>query len=526
MKKITTLLLLLAMVFGLFSGCGSSIDNSGYIPTGDAIIGEDEEPPEETVDEDSQELILAYYPNRSLNPLFGSDYTNRVLMSLMYQGMFVVDSSKNVEPMLCSSFRVNPRQTVWTFYVDENATFSDGSRVTIEDVMASYARAKENDYYKNRFRHLLEMEITDDGGLAMYLDTPYENLPLLLDVPIVKANEVEAEHPLGTGPYFFTQDSSGSYLHRVDTWWCGDVSTPATDRTISLVEVSSPAQIRDEFQFGSLSLACTNPMSASFAEYRSDYELWSIESGYMMYIGCNITYSDFFEDGTLRTYLTYAIDRETLAESAYNGLVDTITLPCSPRVSYYSKSLAKQYEYDSLKFIDRLRSFSIPRDKEKGGYKTMRLLVNSDDSIRVEIARDIAEALTELGLPCRTMERSQGTYKDILYAGNYDIYLGMTRLSPNMDLTEFFRPYGEMRFGGLSHETLYGMVKHSLENSGNFYNLHKILADDGRIIPVMFGYYNVYTQRGVVPDLAPSRDNVFYYSIGKSMKDIQQPTEF
>ena len=156
----------------------------------------------------------------------------------------------------------------------------------------------------------------------------------------------------------------------------------------------------------------------------------------------------------------------------------------------------------------------------------MRLLVISDDSVRVEIARDIAETLTELGLPCQTMERSQGTYKDILYAGNYDIYLGMTRLSPNMDLTEFFRPYGEMRFGGLSHETLYDMVKHSLENSGNFYNLHKILADDGRIIPVMFGYYNVYTQRGVVPDLAPSRDNVFYYSIGKSMKDIQQPTEF
>ena len=73
MKKITALLLLLAMTLGLFSGCGGSIDNSGYIPTGDAIIGEDEDPPEETIDEDSQELVLAYYPNRSLNPLFGSD---------------------------------------------------------------------------------------------------------------------------------------------------------------------------------------------------------------------------------------------------------------------------------------------------------------------------------------------------------------------------------------------------------------------------------------------------------------------
>ncbi len=525
MKRIIALFLAMVLVFSL-SGCGSSIDNSGYIPTGDAIIGEDEEPPEATVDEDTQELTLAYYPDRSMNPLFGSDYTNRVLMSLIYQGMFAIDSQKNVTPILCSSYQVNPRQTTWTFYLDENATFSDGSRVTIQDVMASYTRARETDYYKNRFSHLLDMEILEDGGLAFYLDTAYENFPLLMDIPIVKANEVEAEFPLGTGPYLFYQDASGSTLQRVANWWCGDVKTPATDKTISLVEVSSAAQIRDEFQFGSLSVACTNPMSANFAEYRSDYELWSVESGYMMYIGCNVMYSDFFEDGTLRTYLTYAIDRETLAEEVYNGLVDTVTLPCSPREVYYSKSLAKQYEYDSLKFIDRFRSFNFPRDEKTNGYKTLRLLVNSEDSARVEVARKIADALTDLGLSCDVMERSGVNYQNILYAANFDIYLGLTRLSPTMDLTEFFKPYGVMRWGGLSVESLYSMVKSTLESTSNFRNFHKMLADDGRIIPVMFGYYNVYTQRGVVPDLAPSRDNVFYYSIGKNMKDAQIETQY
>ncbi len=526
MKRTIALLLAVLLALGLFSGCGSSIDNSGYEPTGDALLGEDEDPPEETVDEDTQELTLAYYPNRSMNPLFGSDYTNRVLMSLIYQGMFAVDSKKNVTPILCSSYRVNARQTTWTFYLDENATFSDGSKVTIQDVEASYNRARENDYYKNRFRHLLELKVMEDGGLTFYLDTPYENFPLLMDIPIVKANEVEAEHPLGTGPYLFYQDTSGSSLQRVASWWCEGAKCPAVDKNISLVEVSNPAQIRDEFQFGSLSLACTNPMSANFAEYRSDYELWSIESGYMMYIGCNVMYSDFFEDGTLRTYLTYAIDRQTLAESTYNGLVNTVTLPCSPNDTYYSNSLAKNYEYDSLKFIDSFRSFKMPRDEKTNGYKTMRLLVNSDDSARVEIARDIAETLTDLGLPCEAMERSAGVYKDVLYASNYDIYLGLTRLSPTNDMTEFFRPYGEMRWGGLSHESLYSMVKSTLENTGNFYNFHKILADDGRIIPILFGYYNIYTQRGVVPDLAPSRDNVFYYSIGKNMKDAQLETEY
>ncbi len=47
------------------------------------------------------------------------------------------------------------------------------------------------------------------------------------------------------------------------------------------------------------------------------------------------------------------------------------------------------------------------------------------------------------------------------------------------------------------------------------------LADDGRIIPRMFAHYNDYAQRGLMPDLNPSRDNVFYYSLGRTMDGIQ-----
>jgi hypothetical protein len=142
----------------------------------------------------------------------------------------------------------------------------------------------------------------------------------------------------------------------------------------------------------------------------------------------------------------------------------------------------------------------------------------------VRIARQLAEDLTAMGLPAATLEASN--FKDVLYAQTYDIYIGMTRLSANFDLTEFFRPYGEMGKGGLSHETLYNMTKNTLENSGNYYNLSQKLVEDGRIIPMMFGYYTVYAQRGLMPDLAPSRDNVFYYSLGKTMAGIQIETVY
>ena len=527
MKRAICFFLAITLLAALLPGCSREIDNSGYVATGDAILMEGEEPTEAEEEEDVQNLVLAYYPDRSLNPVFGSDYTNRVLMSLMYQGLFAVDSKKNATPILCSSYKVSSNNRNWTFYLEENATFSDGSRVTANDVVVSYQRAMENDYYKYRFyKHLLNVEATADGGILFQMDTDFQNLPILLDVPIVKASDADltapGQIPTGSGPYVFVENSGGATLQRDPDWWCGGLKIPARDLTINLVPVSSPAEVRDAFQFNgenSVSVVCTNPMSDSFAEYRCDYELWEIESGYMLYIGCNILYSEHFDDGTLRTFLTYGLDRESLAQSAYKGLVYPVTLPCPPTESFYNKSLAAKYAYDPLKFIDRLSAYRIPQ--KDGQDKQLRLLVNSDDSARTRIAREIASNLTDMGLPCTTLEANSSTFKNIVVAGSYDMYLGMTRLSPDMDLTEFFRPYGEMGRGGLAHEILYNMCLKALEDTGNFYNFYQKLAEDGRIIPLMFGYYNVYAHRGELPDLNPSRDNVFYYSMGKNMEDIR-----
>ena len=191
MKKFLSLLLVFAMLLPVLSGCAREIDNSGYVPTGDAILLEGQEPedimPEE---EEEQELTLAYYPDRSLNPVFGSDYTNRVLMSLMYQPLFAVDGKKNLTPILAGRYRISTNSRNLTVYLDPLATYSDGSKVTPADVVACYWQAKENDYYKNRFRHVINIEATEDGGILFQTDTAYQNLALLLDVPIVKEAEV------------------------------------------------------------------------------------------------------------------------------------------------------------------------------------------------------------------------------------------------------------------------------------------------------------------------------------------------
>ena len=155
--------------------------------------------------------------------------------------------------------------------------------------------------------------------------------------------------------------------------------------------------------------------------------------------------------------------------------------------------------------------------------------MNCDDSARLRTARFIAEKLTEFGIPTGTLEygaTTKPTYETVLRANTFDIYLGQTRLPPNMDLSEFFRLWGNLSWGGIPNDNILKMCKESLANSGNYYNLLEMIAEDGRVIPILFGTYAVYAERGLLPDLAPARDNVFFYTLGKTMESARIETEY
>lgn len=527
MKKITALLLSLCLLCGCFSGCSSKgKEKEAYVPTGDAILLEGQDPEDLIVEEESPPVTLAYNPEMSMNPLIGYSQNNRALFSLMYQGLFAVNSDFEAVPILCSAFQVAPSNMIYTCYIEPTATFSDGSPVTAEDVIASYQYAMEHDYYESRFLYYLaEVKLSGDGtGVTFMLNAPYENFAMLLDVPIVKAEDVEADHPRGSGPYTFQGGGSNASLHRVPNWWA-DADVPVRATEINLVVAENASQLRDEFEFGDVSLVVANPMSDSYADFRCDYELWNVDSGIFLYLGCNVGWSKYFDDGYLRTKLTYAIDRETIIDRCYNGQAQLANLAISPSSPHYSESMAAKYAFDPLKFIDALSGWNIPRDPENPN-KKMVLLVNADDSARLRAARYIADCLTEYGLPTGTLECTGENYEAVLRANNWDIYLGQTRLPPNMDLSEFFRMWGEVSPGGMVNETILNMCKSTLENSGNTTDLLKMIADDGRIIPVLFGYHSVFAERGLFDNLNPTRDNPFYYSLGKTLVGIQIDTVY
>ena len=147
------------------------------------------------------------------------------------------------------------------------------------------------------------------------------------------------------------------------------------------------------------------------------------------------------------------------------------------------------------------------------------LLVNSEDGIRLRVANMVANNLQTCGLKVTLLELSGKAYTAALKAGEYVLYLGQTRLSPNMDLTAFFAEDGNLSVGGLSDPVLYALCLDALANSGNYYNLHQRILEDGILCPILFRSYAIYTQRGTFRNLTPSRDNLFFYHLGRTCEE-------
>ena len=506
MKRITALLLMIILLIGLF-GCAK--EEAPYTPTGDALDGWEGStvaPPTLT----EQNLTLAYYPTHTMNPYTCTEFTNRTIFPLLYQGLFSTDRNYEVVPILCDKYSVSQDMRTYTFYLAE-ATFSDGTPVTPEDVVASLNAAKAGSYYGARFTHFVKIVATEDA-VVITLDTPMSDLLILLDIPIVPAEQVNDDQPIGSGPYVMDATLGGKRLRRSSLWWCKS-DLVVTAAYIPLTDATSPSQIRDEFEFSDLGLVCADPGSDTYADYRCDYELWDIENGLFLYLGFHAN-SPLFVNEAIRSAVTHAIDRDYLISTYYRGFARKATLPASPMSPYYDATLAERYEYDKEKLTEALKAADLYG-------ATITMVLNSGDTLRMRVGRAIAEMLRSCGLIVIVDEINASTFLWWIKTQPYDIYLGQTKLSPNMDLSPFFAKNGTLNYVGLADTTAYAMCMEALANEGNYYNLHKEVMDRGLICPILFRSYAVYATRGLVSQLNPTRDNVFFYTIGKTLADAK-----
>ena len=447
---------------------------------------------------------LAYQPDYGLQPYNCQSLNNRIIFSFLYEPLFAVTDGYEAEPILAESYLVTDDGKTTTVKLRSGVTFHDGTAMTAADAAYSIASAMGSEYYGSRLRFIIEAQAQDDLTLVLATSEAYECLPLLLDIPIIKAGTKDDASPMGTGPYEFADTK----LVRCQNWW--QDSEPLVDfDEIALTISSTAAEVRDNFEYQKVNMVLTDPNSSAFAGFHNDYEIWDEETTIMQYIGYNMNSSVFSNYG-LRSAITYAIDRDHLATDIMGGFAQPAVLPASPQAPFYDGKLANTYGYNLTKFSQQLESASVEDMDNDGtldlyvpslGYAVSvagTMIVCSSSYQRVEAATEVVNALNALGfkITLKTLELSE--FRQALQTGNFDLYYGEIRLSNNFDLTPFFSASGSMCYGGLDDSVMLNLCTQALANNGNSYNLYKRLCERGYITPVLFKNLAVYTTRGSI----------------------------
>ncbi len=517
MKKLIALLLMLTLLLCACAQQQTPAATTGTVESTEATEETQQQLPQKK--DKSEGFGLSYLPDKGVNPYTCYATVNRALISLLYEGMFAVNNQFRAEPVLCESFKLYNEGRSYVFTIDPTAKFSDGSPVTAADVEACIDAGRASGIYMERLSHIDYYTVQEDGTLLVHVETPYENLPLMLDIPIVKASTVNDPFPVGSGPYVI----SGSSLIRNKNW--NGAAAPAIDLdTIRLTACKDSGELRDNFEFGTTDLIYCDPNSPASVGYRCDYEVWEAPTTVLHYIGFNL-YSGYFANDSLRSAVTYAIDREDIASKIYGGFALPSVLPCSPYSDLSDPKLSDAYSFAPEKYEAGLRESRVLVSEEYEYHQGI-FLVCSDDPVRVEAAEYIAQVLNDSGLRIVVSAVDHDTYMKKLDKGDFDLYYGETRMTANFDLTEFFSRYGNLMYGSIKDSALVDMCYAAMENTGKYVDLSAQIMEQAPICAVVFKSYAIYVTRGKLEDITPSVDNAFHNAAAaRSLADADKTYE-
>lgn len=448
-------------------------------------------------------FTLPYEPDQTLDPVTCPDGVQQTIGSLLYEGLFRLDETLTPQPWLCTSYQYDPTTYTYTFTLRSGVLFSDGSAFTAADAAATLRRAMSSDRYRTRL-----YQVTDVSGsgsvLTVTLSGPNTSFPALLDIPIVKAGTETSLTPTGTGPYQFTAGESSGRLTANPNWWNGGTLpiqqiflSDAEDRDTLLYQFSS-----HDIQLLTADLTGTNPITAT-----GNTSFQDVDTTVLQYIGINVNRAPF-DNASLRKALGLGINRTSLISAFLSGHGTAAQFPISPASPLYPSDLESVYSYDAFASAMSAAGYASGTSS-----RTVKLLVNAENSFKVSIANYLADSLSAFDLKIEVESLPWEEYVTAISAGNFDLYYGEVKLTADWNLVRLLGTSGSLNYGRWSDaqtDQLLSAYASAADPSSAMRTLCAYLKEQAPILPVCFKSTSVLYQTGVLEDLTSTMTEPFY----------------
>jgi peptide/nickel transport system substrate-binding protein len=264
------------------------------------------------------------------------------IQQLINEGLVALNEDGKISPALAESWE-NEDLTVWTFKLRTDAKFSDGSDVTIDDIIYSINRSADPEQQPSIayfWPEGFEVEAVDASTLKITLPQAQSNFLWSVSnngglfvtkeswVESVDAPGSEKDTLLGSGPYKVEEFKSGASvtLTQQDYWW-GD---KADIKTVKIDFITDDQARLLAFKQGDVDFIYNIPTTL-LGDYQAVEGASVSTFSNRSYKGLTFDLSvKPFDNVHVRRAVAYAIDAESIIDSVLDGygeLATTFTAP-------------------------------------------------------------------------------------------------------------------------------------------------------------------------------------------------------
>ena len=310
----------------------------------------------------------------TVNGLLTADYPTIYVTGFIFEPLVTASPiDGQIVPALADSYEIAPDGKTYTFHLNKDATWHDGTDVTAEDIKFTFDVALDekspNPRRSTIVQQLESYRVIDEDTFEMVSKEPFATF--LYDVPWAiltmpkhiwdgVAPEAWPNDPgstgqdparvIGTGPFKFQEWRQGESvtLVRNDAYY-DKQAVPVIDELVMRV-LPDPATEVEALEAGETDIVEVTPAPQVEEVQNTEGLKVEIYPGYSFsYIGLNMDpeKTTLFQDQRVRAALFIGIDKEAIKDNIYLGLGE-VARGTQPKLSfaYAPESIEETYDYD------------------------------------------------------------------------------------------------------------------------------------------------------------------------------------
>lgn len=353
-------------------------------------------------------------PEAGFDPAYGWGAGEHVHEPLIQSTLTVTKADMTIGYDLATDMNVSDDGMTWTVTIRDDVKFTDGEKLTAEDVAFTYNTLRDNSSV-NDFTMLKEARALDDTTVEFDMNRPYSIWPYTMAITGVVPEHAYGPdygtNPIGSGRYIMKQwDKGQQVIFEANPDYYGDAPKMKTVTVLFMDEDAAYAAALS----GQVDLAYT---SAAYSDQTVDgfslfdcktvdnrgFNLPVIPAGETDENGVALG-NDFTSDVSVRRAINLAINREEMIDHVLNGY-GTVAYSVCDQMPWYNPAAETDYDPDMAKAILKEDGWEAGEDgilTKDGVRAEFTLMYPTGDSVRQALAEDTANQLKAFGINVTT----------------------------------------------------------------------------------------------------------------------------